>query len=168
MQRHAGATARARLLRRRSTDAERLLWSKLRDRRLAGAHFRRQHPVGPFVVDFCCLDARLIIEVDGGEHSVRVRQDQNRDQFLAGRGFRVLRFWNHEVLRQTEAILQAIAAALPPHLDPLPAGERKRKGIACRQMAGRAVSNHAGRRRTTSTTDATSPLPGQGEGKGEG
>ncbi|MBN2537878.1 endonuclease domain-containing protein [candidate division WOR-3 bacterium] len=120
-------TNRARRLRRESTDAERLLWRHLRNRKLAGARFRRQHPVGPYVVDFCSPGARLIIEVDGGQHAERTEYDSRRERHLAGHGFRVLRFWNNEVLQQTEAVLVAIASALSPHLNPLPGGERKER-----------------------------------------
>ncbi|MCK9516521.1 MAG: endonuclease domain-containing protein [Ottowia sp.] len=92
------------------TDAERVLWRHLRARRLAGGKFRRQHPLGPYVVDFVNLAARLVIEVDGGQHSGSAH-DRARDRWLQRQGFRVLRFWNNDVLQHTEGVLQAIYQA---------------------------------------------------------
>ena len=89
------------------TDAERKLWLALRDRRLAGYKFRRQVPVGPFIVDFVSYHARLVIEVDGGQHAESPR-DARRDQWLAVNDFRVLRFWNNDVLRNIEGVLTVI------------------------------------------------------------
>ncbi|WP_297925027.1 DUF559 domain-containing protein [Metallibacterium sp.] len=123
----------ARELRRRTTDAEALLWRLLRNRHMAGAKFRRQHPLSPYVLDFYCHDAGLAVELDGGQHNEATgrRHDARRDAFLAQKGIRVLRFWNHEVLNQTEAVLEAIYAAVgqassrvePSPPAPLPAGE---------------------------------------------
>ena len=101
--------ARARHLRRVMTDAERRLWRELRAHRFAAWHFRRQHPVGPYIVDFICLAARLVIEIDGGQHSPD--RDGRRTAWLEAAGFRVLRFWNNEVLANSEGVLQAIAEA---------------------------------------------------------
>jgi len=99
------------------TDAERKLWLALRDRRLAGFKFRRQVPVGPFIVDFLCYHARLVIEVDGGQHAESTR-DARRDQWLAANDFRVLRFWNNDVLTQTEVVLETVYEALHrPNMD---------------------------------------------------
>ncbi|MGO9060968.1 MAG: endonuclease domain-containing protein [Candidatus Binataceae bacterium] len=100
---------RARQLRREGTDAERKLWSRLRNNGL-GFKFRRQHQIGPFIVDFFSLEARLIVEVDGGQHhdSSEQRADEERTRYLEGRGFTVVRFWNDEVLRDTEAVLARI------------------------------------------------------------
>jgi len=100
---------RARELRRQSTDAESALWRALRSRRLRAYKFRRQHPIDHYVVDFVCLDARLIIEVDGGQHA---NEDPARERYLREQGFRVLRFWNHDVLANTAGVLEEIAAAL--------------------------------------------------------
>jgi very-short-patch-repair endonuclease len=107
-------TVRARQLRRRQTDAEKRLWFSLRDRRLGGHKFRRQHPVGAFVVDFYCETARLVVEVDGGGHAEAGQSayDRQRTRTLQGLGLRVLRFWNDEVLVHTEAVLDAILSAL--------------------------------------------------------
>lgn len=87
------------------TQAERLLWHHLRARRFFGYKFRRQVPIGPFIVDLVCMDARLVIEVDGGQHAWCRLQDEARDAFLASEGFRTLRFWNNEVLGNIEGVL---------------------------------------------------------------
>ena len=102
------ASTRARALRKQTTDAERALWRHLRGRQLDGRKFRRQTPVGPYVVDFHCLEEHLVIELDGGQHTERQAKDRERSARLAGLGFRFLRFWNHEVLGNTEGVLQAI------------------------------------------------------------
>ncbi len=102
---------RARGLRRRQTDAEGKLWEKLRGRQL-GIKFRRQQPIGPYVVDFCCLERLLVIEVDGGQHVDQAHRDAERDAWLEGQGFRVLRFWNNDVLENIEGTLTAIVQHL--------------------------------------------------------
>ena len=102
----------ARNLRRSQTNAERKLWSLLRDRRLAGFKFRRQHPVGPFIVDFCCTEVKVIVELDGGHHALTHDSDMARSGYLAGQGYRVLRFWNNEVLGNTSGVLERIVEAL--------------------------------------------------------
>jgi very-short-patch-repair endonuclease len=122
-------TRLARQLRKHSTRAERKLWRYLRSRSLAGFKFVRQEPIGPYVVDFVCREQRLVIEVDGGQHADN-RRDAVRDQWLVGHRYRVLRFWNNEVLGNIEGvwdtIFAAAFAAAPPHPDPLPAsGERE-------------------------------------------
>jgi very-short-patch-repair endonuclease len=103
-------TDRARHLRLNSTKAELKLWNCLRSRAL-GQKFVRQVPIGPYVVDFACRELRLVIEVDGGQHSDNSR-DALRDRWLRQRGYRVLRFWNNDVLSNTDGVLQIIAAAL--------------------------------------------------------
>jgi very-short-patch-repair endonuclease len=103
---------RARRLRREGTDVERAMWAILRDRRLAGSKFRRQHPIGPFVADFACLDARLVVELDGGQHAEHPAADAARTGFLESRGLRVLRFWNNEVLTNREGVLTVILEAV--------------------------------------------------------
>ena len=105
-------TQRARLLRQSPTDAERHLWSVLRNRGV-GPKFRRQVPIGPFIVDFAAIDERVVIEVDGGQHAESVR-DQGRDRYLEAQGFRVLRFWNTEVLTNLEGVVTAIRRAVDP------------------------------------------------------
>ena len=96
----------ARQLRGTMSDAERRLWQQLRRRHVAGFRFRRQFPVGPYIVDFACLQGLLVIEVDGGQHDGQI--DASRDAFLRGQGFEVLRFWNNDVLRNTEGVCDVI------------------------------------------------------------
>ena len=105
------ANRNARALRQRMTDAEQLLWRLLRSRRLAGLKFRRQHPVGPFVVDFACIAHRLVLEADGGQHAGSAT-DPRRDAWLRADGWRVLRFWNDDVLCRPEIVLAEILRAL--------------------------------------------------------
>lgn len=104
------AQAHARTLRRNITDAEQRLWQHLRSRQLGGAKFRRQHPVGSFIADFCCLDARLLVEIDGGQHDEQRRQDEQRTAYMTAQGYRIIRFWNNEVLQNLEGVLQQIEA----------------------------------------------------------
>src|SRR5882757_11278266 len=101
----------ARRLRRDATDAERRLWSALRDRRLSGYRFRRQHPIGKFIVDFACTKHRLIVEADGTQHADS-KADQRRTALLEGEGWRVVRFWDNEVLTNTEGVIEVILQAL--------------------------------------------------------
>ncbi|NJL50526.1 MAG: endonuclease domain-containing protein [Blastochloris sp.] len=97
------------------TDAERVMWRLLRDRRLAGAKFRRQVPLGPYVADFLSFDHRLVVEVDGGQHAGSVR-DQERDGWFAESGYRTLRFWNNDVLANAEGVFARLEDALHPAL----------------------------------------------------
>lgn len=137
-------TANARNLRRTSTDAERALWSRLRAHRFEGHKFRRQQPIGRYIVDFACLEARVVIELDGGQHALSTH-DAERDAWLQAQGFRVLRFWNNDVTSNLEGVLVIIAEALSPAAPPsLDEGEG------------------AGRR------DAEGPLSLDGRGKGRG
>jgi len=106
------SSAKARSLRSNPTEAERKLWSVLRHKQLEGHRFRRQHPIGPYVVDFICLEEKLVIEVDGGQHAQRQDGDSSRTEWLAERGYRVLRFWNNEVLSNIEGVFQSIRQAL--------------------------------------------------------
>ncbi len=101
---------RARALRQSQTDAEGMLWSKLRDRRLLGLKFRRQRPIVGYYADFACLEIGLVIEIDGGQHAApeAVDRDRHRSKALSREDFNVLRFWSHEVLRETEAVLEKI------------------------------------------------------------
>lgn len=98
----------ARRLRKNQTDAEQCLWQRLRGRSLAGLKFRRQHPIGPYICDFVCVDQKLIIEIDGGQHAANIEKDAVRTAYLQSQGFSVVRFWNHEVLATTEAVLEKI------------------------------------------------------------
>ena len=108
----------AQRLRRELTDAEKKLWRLLRSRQLNGAKFRRQQPIGPLIADFVCHDAQLIIEADGGQHA-ESRRDADRDCWLGMHGYRVLRFWNHDIIGNPDGVLQVIAEALDtPHPAP--------------------------------------------------
>ena len=102
---------RARELRKDMTPAERRLWTILQRRQLEGFHFRRQCPIGPYIADFACLEAKLLIEVDGGQHMDAVT-DVRRDTFLSREGFRVLRFWNNEVMTNLEGVRALIVSRL--------------------------------------------------------
>jgi very-short-patch-repair endonuclease len=106
----------ARKLRSRMTDAERKLWFALKDRRFEAFKFRRQVPIGPYIADFLCFESRLIVEVDGGQHAESVR-DVERDAWLSQNAFRVVRFWNNDVLQNLEGVLTSLAAELSttPH-----------------------------------------------------
>jgi very-short-patch-repair endonuclease len=119
----------AKNLRKKSTDAERLLWRHLRAKRLAGFKFRRQQPIENFVVDFICFENRLVIEVDGGHHQLEKDKDTKRDNWLKEQDFRVLRFWNNEVLRNIEGVLEVIRENSLCHPPPTPSrrGRGKRK-----------------------------------------
>jgi very-short-patch-repair endonuclease len=119
--------SRARTMRGAPTDSELRLWRLLRDRRLNGFKFRRQVPVGPYIVDFLCVGAKLIVEADGSEHAEN-RHDKARDAYLEGQGWKVLRFWNNEVVQNREGVLETIFAhAANPSSGPsghlLPEGE---------------------------------------------
>ena len=105
----ANERARARAMRRAPTEAEDRLWRLLRDRRLSGLKFRRQVPIGPYIVDFLCVGAQLIVEADGSQHGENIR-DERRDAYLAGQGWTVLRFWNHDILHYRESVINTILA----------------------------------------------------------
>jgi len=107
---------RARNLRKNSTDAEKHLWYNLRANRL-GFKFKRQVPIGTYIVDFACLEKRLIIELDGGQHLDNQTYDMKRTDWLNLQGFTVLRFWNHDVLQQTPSVIEIIMKALSNSLD---------------------------------------------------
>ncbi len=102
---------RARELRQPQTPAEQKLWARLRDRQLGGFKFRRQHPIGRFIVDFCCADRQLVVEIDGDSHAEQVEYDQARTEWLCEQGYSVIRFSNQAVWRQIEAVIEAILAA---------------------------------------------------------
>jgi very-short-patch-repair endonuclease len=128
---------RARELRRAQTPAESILWGRLRSQQLSGYKFRRQHPIEPFIVDFCCPACCLVIELDGDTHAFQEEYDRARTARLKAAGYHVLRFTNREVQQQLEGVLEAIlgechallnrsSGVTGPHLDPLPArGERE-------------------------------------------
>ena len=119
---------RARGLRRTMTDAEQLIWRHLRNRHFMGSKFRRQHEIDRYIVGFVCPQAGLIVELDGGQHAESVAADDHRTRRLEALGYRVLRFWNNDVLMNTEAVLEVILEAVAraaPHPNPLPGGERE-------------------------------------------
>src|SRR5574341_778952 len=113
---------RARALRKNPSEVERLLWRYLRMWQLDGYKFRRQHPSGNYIVDFVCLEKRLIIEVDGGQHAEHVEYDAKRDAWLREQGFSILRFWNNDVLQNMTGVKDAIVSKLQntPFLNPSP------------------------------------------------
>jgi very-short-patch-repair endonuclease len=110
---------RARELRLNSTYAEKKLWQQLRDHRVNGWQFRRQHPIPPYFADFACVEARLIVEADGGQHAESTT-DGKRTAYLVKRGWRVLRFWNNEIVESLDNVVEVIVAALGPHPNPPP------------------------------------------------
>jgi very-short-patch-repair endonuclease len=109
----------AKSLRTSMTDAERRLWYRLRAHRLKGIKFKRQAVIGRYIADFACFDSKLVIEVDGGQHEGKA-SDIERDRWLAQQGFRVIRFWNNEVLQNTDAVIGRILEAIGDPVDPSP------------------------------------------------
>ena len=103
---------RAKSLRAHQTDAEERLWYYLRAHRFMGLKFKRQKPIGNYIVDFVCFESRLIIEADGGQHAENAAHDRRRDHYLQSQGFTVLRFWNNEILKETDAVLESIRQAI--------------------------------------------------------
>ncbi len=101
-------TVTARALRKNQTDVEKILWQHLRNRQLVGYKFRRQFPIAPYIADFACLELKLIIELDGGQHADQTNYDNKRRMFLKQRGFKIIRFWNNEVIENTAGVLEAI------------------------------------------------------------
>lgn len=148
-------TVNARELRKRATDCERLLWLHLRAHRLQGFKFRRQQPIGPYIVDFVCFEARCIVEADGGQHREQAKYDARRDAWLTSQGFTVLRFWNNEILANTDGVLETILAACRAAGSPSPQPLPHRGGAQQRQAK-------------TSSADQTdapnSPLPARERG----
>jgi very-short-patch-repair endonuclease len=116
----------ARNLRQRSTDAEQLLWYRLRNRRLAGHKFRRQQAIQSYFVDFICHESRLVIELDGGQHVLQEEQDEARSAVIHREGYRVLRFWNDQVLTELDSVLEVILQSLvePAYPSPQPSPTR--------------------------------------------
>jgi very-short-patch-repair endonuclease len=113
----------ARKMRAQPTDAEHVLWQRLRhDIKLIGSHFRRQALVGPFIVDFASRKAKIVIELDGGQHDWQQESDAQRTRRIEAAGYRVLRFWNNDVLGNLEGVLDEIQRVLPPTPDPSPRG----------------------------------------------
>lgn len=114
----------ARELRRNQTNAEKLLWSKIRNRQFENLKFRRQHPIPPYIVDFFCEDLKLVIELDGGQHTEK--KDQERQSYIEKQGYEVIRFWNNDVLNNIDGLLETLKTQ-PPSPKPSPQGE----GLIC-------------------------------------
>lgn len=123
-------TARAQQLRRDMTEIELLLWRQLRGRRLAGLKFSRQMPVGPYICDFMCRTVGLVVEVDGSQHGEAEAYDAARTRFIEAEGFRVLRFWNNDVLNNMDGVLERVAAAARSMPTPQPPPASGRGGKA--------------------------------------
>ncbi|HEY8010463.1 MAG TPA: DUF559 domain-containing protein [Rudaea sp.] len=121
-------TQPARRLRTASTDAEAMLWRHLRNRLLLGYKFRRQFPIFGYTVDFVCIEAGLVIEVDGGQHGDRVEYDRHRTEILIKNGFHVLRFWNNDVLQRTDDVLTEILRHLQTPPSPQPLSRQRERG----------------------------------------
>src|SRR3546814_146406 len=119
---------RQRKLRRNPTDTERELWQSLRGKQLDGAKFRRQHPFGDYILDFACIERKLVVELDGGQHAESTKYDDWRTRQLEQAGFAVLRFWNHEVFENREGVLEVILAALRDRARPIPTQPSPRRG----------------------------------------
>jgi len=98
----------SRNLRKNQTDAENLIWRHLRGKQFEGLRFRRQHPLGRYIVDFVCLEKRLVLELDGGQHAIEKDRDNQRDHWLTAEGYQVLRFWNNDVLANLEGVMETI------------------------------------------------------------
>ncbi len=118
-------TATARQLRKRPTSAENLLWQKLRNRQLEGFKFRRRQPLGPYIVDFINFEKKIVIEVDGGQHTKSPAKDKKRDDWLNEEGFEVMRFWNNEVFENLDGIWQVIRDRL---ITPSPVPSHRGRG----------------------------------------
>jgi very-short-patch-repair endonuclease len=135
-------------LRNNMTDAERKLWGVLRGKQFDGFKFRRQHPYEQYILDFACLEKKLIVEVDGGQHTEDTLRDSERTLFLGKAGFRVLRFWNHEVMAQMDAVRESIWRALHDNANPSPPsppleGEGNKQHFSLPQRGGEDKSiNH--------------------------
>ncbi len=115
---------KAKALRTHQTDAEQRLWYHLRAHRFMGLKFKRQKPMGRYIVDFVCMEYGLIVELDGGQHADTLMKDARRDAWLRGQGYTVLRFWNNEVMQNLEGVLEQIRVAVALSPSPSPAGGR--------------------------------------------
>jgi very-short-patch-repair endonuclease len=115
----------AKSLRKRPTDAEKLLWWHLRSKQIDGLKFRRQEPIGQYIADFVCFEKRLIIELDGGQHAIEQKKDRKREDWFTKEGFQTLRFWNCDVLKNIEGVIEVIRRAClhhPPLTPPIKGG----------------------------------------------
>ena len=153
--------AKARKLRRNSTDVERQLWHRIRDKQIDEFRFRRRRPIGKYIVDFVCLDAMLIVELDGGQHAGDAAYDQRRTAFLESLGYAVLRFWNNEVIENMDGVLQRLHETLlrsrtNPTLAPL------QGALAAASASRSARTTHASR------NPRSTPLAGEGTDRANG
>ncbi|MFZ3017205.1 MAG: endonuclease domain-containing protein [Gallionella sp.] len=124
------ALNKAKTLRTNQTGAEQRLWYHLRAHRFMGLKFKRQKPMGRYIVDFVCMERRLIIEIDGGQHAEQVEYDKRRDAWLRSQGYTVLRFWNNEVMQQLEGVLEQVRCALTLSPNPSPASGRGEQEVS--------------------------------------
>ncbi|MGD9984776.1 MAG: endonuclease domain-containing protein [Porticoccaceae bacterium] len=143
-----------------------MLWYHLRGHRFEGAKFKRQKPTGPFIVDFVCLESRLVIELDGGQHADDVAYDQRRDAWLAANGYRVLRFWNNEVMQNLPGVLERIRELLgatdaPSPPAPLPHAGEGSKGDASVGLSGLSPQAGEGTKSTAAGVFSFLPLAGK-------
>ncbi len=161
----------ARTMRAAPTDAEHRLWQHLRAGRLPGFKFRRQQPLGNFIVDFVCLEARLIVELDGGQHNGSAA-DVARDAWLTSQGFVVLRFWNNEIFENLAGVVERILLQLQaaPHPSPQPLSgprPRRRKGRGARNRISKTVSSTETSYENEASLASLPPRGGGTEGEGE-
>ncbi len=149
----------ARTLRKHQTDAATLLWHLLRDRNFCGFKFRRQHPVAPYILDFYCHEAQLGIELDGGQHNEGAKQDEDKErtEFLKGKGIKVIRFWNSEVLGETEEVLESVYDALTPALSQRER-ERRETGVSIGDMRQASATSDIEQAFAVSTEDTASTM----------
>ena len=161
-------TPHAKNLRKNQTEAEKVLWRHLRSKGLSGLKFRRQQPIGACIVDFVCLEKRLVIEVDGGQHS-NSEEDRRRDAWLQSEGYAVLRFWNNEVLGNMDGVMEMIwrrCGAPSPQSPPLDKGGEVKGASIPRpggEVKGASIPRPAGE-----VKGASIPRPGGGEGRVRG
>jgi len=137
----AQLTELAKKLRNNPTDTEKKLWYFLRNKQLKGLKFRRQHPIGKYIVDFVCLEKRLIVELDSGQHLENKKEDQEREQWLKERGYAVIRFWNDDALQKTAAVLEEIGKIINTP-SPSPSLQREGKILSCRKVLSRSFYAH--------------------------
>ena len=116
----------AKSMRRQPTNAEAIIWATLRGARMQDLKFKRQQPIGAYIVDFVCFECGLVVEIDGGQHAEDVSADQHRSQWLQSQGFRVLRFWNNEVIERRDDVLESIIRALREYPSPQPLSHKGR------------------------------------------
>lgn len=166
----------ARELRKNATDCERLLWLHLRGKRLQGFKFKRQQPLGNYIVDFVCFQTRLIVEADGGQYADQVEYDTRRDEWLKSQGFKILRFWNNDILTNTEGVLATILKPCMDYADtpsphPLPhqgGGAKGPVSIQDQEANGVAKASDGDRVRNGSTIDASPNSPLQARKRNSG